>query len=104
MFTQLNRNNFICTWAFLTLPHFIFDGLSVIERCVAATTLNFRMVNKQIFSSILGSNKTKSFVCIEPLNCTFAHIVFSITLVNIKNLPTSIHRLEFGLEIFFTFK
>lgn len=41
------------------------------------------MVNKQIFAAIFWSNKTETFIRIEPLNCTFAHFLYSF--LSVKN-------------------
>lgn len=42
------------------------------------------MMDKQIFTTIIWSNKTVTFVRIKPLNCTFTHTVLFIYMV--KNI------------------
>mgnify|MGYP001546109895 FL=1 len=85
----LKRHYFIGAWAFLALTNFEFHCLSIIKGCVTATTLNFRMVYKKVLASVLWSNKTETFVCVEPLNCTFTHLVYSIAWVKKYKLPTT---------------
>ena len=74
----LDRHDIICTWAFLALTNFKLNLLTVIKRRVIATAFNFRMMDKEIFSSILGRDETIAFTSIEPFNCTFAHFQFLI--------------------------
>jgi hypothetical protein len=31
------------------------------------------MMNKQVFTAVFWGNKTETFICIEPLYCTFTH-------------------------------
>ena len=73
----LDSNNFICTRAFLTFANFKFNGLAVIKCRITAATLNFGVVNEKIFAAILRSDKAKTFICVEPLNCAFTHNAFS---------------------------
>lgn len=93
---QLERDNLIGAWAFLALPNFKFYFLPIIKSCVTATTLNFRVMYEQIFAAIFRRNKSKTLVCVEPLDCTFTHVVFSIVLVKDYEIPTPVHRL--GIE------
>jgi len=74
----LDWYNFISTRAFLSLANFKLYRLSVIQRGITATTLNFRMMNEKVFATILWSNKAKTLVCVEPLNCTLTHTIFSV--------------------------
>jgi hypothetical protein len=65
---------FIRAWAFLTLANFKLYCLAFVQCCVFATSLNFRVVNKEVFAAIFGGDKAKAFVGVKPLNCTFTHI------------------------------
>jgi len=66
----------------LALAHFKLNSLAVIQSGITAAHLDFRMVNKQVFAAVFRRNETKTFVCIEPLNCTFTHITLSKIMVN----------------------
>jgi hypothetical protein len=78
IFAELDSYNLIRTWTFLALAFFIFNGLTIIQRCKTTTALNFRMMNKKVFPAIFWRNKTETFVCVEPLNGTFTHNIFSV--------------------------
>ena len=73
----LDSNNLICARTFLALANFKFDRLAIIECRVSATRLNFRMMNEQVFAAVLRGNKSKTFVGVEPLYCTFGHFLYS---------------------------
>jgi hypothetical protein len=75
-------NNILGTWTFLAFAHFEFYFLTFRERCMPPTTLDFRMMNEKIFSSILRCNKTKTFSVIEPLDCTLTHSSLFCFVVN----------------------
>ncbi len=55
-------------------------------------------MNKQIFTAILRCNETKTFVRIEPFNCTFTHFLYSWLLVEEKNY-IRIHQFEYKAKI-----
>ena len=35
------------------------------------------MMDKQIFTAVFWGNKSETFICIKPLNCTFTHITLT---------------------------
>ncbi len=72
--STLDSHDFIGTRTFLTFANFKFYCLAVTKRRISSATLNFRMMNEKVFSSILRGNETKTFICVEPLDCTFTHI------------------------------
>jgi hypothetical protein len=55
---------------------------------------------EQVFASIFRPYKTVAFLCVEPLDCTFTHAVFSIVLVKDNENPTPVHLLEIETAIF----
>jgi hypothetical protein len=71
-----DRDNIICTWAFLALTNFKLNILPVIKRRVVVAALDFGVMNEEILSAIFGCDKTKAFSRIEPLNCSFTHYLF----------------------------
>ncbi len=71
-----DRNHIGGAWTLLALANFKLDGLAVIQRCITSATFDFRVVYKKIFPPTFRSYKTETFICIEPLNCTFTHMTF----------------------------
>jgi hypothetical protein len=69
------------------LSNFIFNFLAFIKRFKAALALNFRMMNKQVFASVLWSDKTEAFVWIEPLYGTCTHADFFLVKLILRRLP-----------------
>jgi len=47
------------------------------ENAAIATGVWAEVLDKKIFTTIFWSNKTITFICIEPLYCTFTHNIFS---------------------------
>ena len=43
------------------------------------------MMNEQIFTAIFWSDKTETFVCVEPLYCTFTHNIYLQNFGELKN-------------------
>jgi hypothetical protein len=78
----LERNDLVRAGSFLALAHFKLNGLAVVQSSVTAAHLDFRMMNKQVFATVFRCNETKTFICIEPLNCTFTHLYLSTIMVN----------------------
>ncbi len=68
----LGRDHIIGTRAFFAFSDFECDFLVFIERGIAAR-LNFRMMDEQIGRTVIGSDETKTFACIEPFDCTCTH-------------------------------
>ena len=68
----LERFYVCCAWAFLTLPNFKLNLLTVFKWFIAFH-LNFRVMNKQIFVIFIRRNKSKTLVRVKPLNCTCTH-------------------------------
>lgn len=63
--------------AFLTLTDLKRD-LLVLVQGGAAGHLDFRIMDKQILSTIVGSDKTKTLCRIKPLDCTCTHYIYSL--------------------------
>ena len=72
----LRGDNVVGTWAFFALADFEADALVFIQRGVAVH-LDLRMMHEQILAAVIGSDKTKTFACIEPLDCTCTHMYCS---------------------------
>lgn len=49
-------------------------GLAILQRGIAVD-LNFRVVDKEIFAAIVRLNESVAFFGVEPLDCSFAHIL-----------------------------
>ncbi|MFT5496828.1 MAG: hypothetical protein ACI9TH_002228 [Kiritimatiellia bacterium] len=79
---SLNSCNVVRAGAFLTLSYFEFYDLSVVEAFVAAAVLDFGMMYKEIFSAIIWRDETETLVCIEPLNCTFTHVLLFVLCID----------------------
>jgi hypothetical protein len=85
---SLEWNDLVRAGTFLALAHFKLNGLAVVQSGVAAAHLDFRMVNKQVLATVFRCDKTKTFVRIEPLNCTFTHFILSKIMVNQYHFST----------------
>ncbi len=85
----LDRHHIIGTRAFLTLPYLELNLLTFIQRRIAAATLNLRIVDKEVFASVLWRDKSETLSGAEPLDLTFTHL-FSLELtVNQHKISTS---------------
>jgi hypothetical protein len=64
--------------ALFAFPNLVLDLLVFIKRCSALSS-DFRMMEKQIVSAIVGNNKTVSFPVAEPFYSTCTHVFFSLS-------------------------
>lgn len=69
---RLFGRNVCRTGAFFTLADHVLDCLSFFQTRVAAC-LNFRVMNKQVRSAVVGYDKTKTFRIIEPFYFSRTH-------------------------------
>ena len=65
----LSWGNICSTRAFFALSCLKVNLLVLIECCVTCG-FHFRMVDEQVTAAAIGSNKTKTFVCIKPFYCS----------------------------------
>jgi hypothetical protein len=74
--TRLDGHYVVRTRTFLSLANFKLDILTVVQCCVVITTLDFRMMDEKVFSTIFRGNKTVTFSGVEPFDCTFTHNLY----------------------------
>jgi hypothetical protein len=73
----LLRNNLVCARALFTLSYLVFHLLPIRKRRIAATCLDFGVMNEQVLASIIWSNEAVTFSRIKPLNRTSTHLGIS---------------------------
>ena len=89
----LDSNNFICARSFLTFANFELDFLAVVQCCVSATCLNFRVVNKQVFTAVFRCNKTETLVSVKPLYSTLSHDLLLVFIcVELRSYTITLQR------------
>ncbi len=71
---RLERHDIVGTRAFFALADFKLNLLVLFESCVTVH-LDLGVVDEQIRAAAIGTNETKTFACVEPLDCTCTHCI-----------------------------
>jgi len=69
---ELTRDDIGRTWAFFALSDLKFYLLTLLKSGVAIS-LDFRVMNKQIFTAAIRCDKSKAFLPVKPFYYTCTH-------------------------------
>ena len=96
---RLSGCDFSRTWTLGSAAYFEGDLLTVFQGGIAVH-FDLRVVNKEIFATILGGDESVAFFGIEPFYISCTHIlVFLVLFTKTRRLRVSAHKsVSYGLS------